>query len=130
MTRHRIGAVIALSVLALLTAGCANASSSAAPAVSTPTTTTAPSAAKGATGTTLTISNFMFSALTVKAGQLVTVTNQDAVAHTVNVHGTAIDVSVPANGQATFAAPATAGSYPLSCDIHPAMHGTLTVTTS
>ena len=39
----------------------------------------------------MTISGFAFSALTVKPGALVTVSNQDAVSHTVHVQGTAVD---------------------------------------
>ena len=73
------------------------------------------------------ISGFAFSAITVKPGATVTVTNADTVPHTVKVHGTQIDVTVPGGGQASFTAPTTAGSYPLSCDFHPSMHGTLTV---
>lgn len=56
-----------------------------------------------------------------------TVKNADSVAHTVNVNGTDIDVTVPANGSAQFVAPVTPGTYPLTCDYHPTMHGTLTV---
>lgn len=85
------------------------------------------SAATGAAGPTLTISEFSFSALTVAPGTMVTVRNQDAVAHTVHVNGTDVDVTVPPHGQGAFTAPATVGSYPLTCDFHPRMHGTLTV---
>ena len=127
MTRPWTPVAIVLTAVALGTAGCASASSTAPPTASVPVgTSSAPSATGGAT---LTVSGFMFSDLTVRAGEKVTVTNQDGVGHTVNVNGTAIDVSVPANGQATFTAPAKTGSYPLTCDIHPAMHGTLHVTT-
>jgi plastocyanin len=77
---------------------------------------------------TLTISGFAFSELSVKAGTKVTVTNEDSSAHTVTVKGTSTDVNVPAGGTATFDAPDQPGSYDLSCDFHPAMSGTLTVT--
>ena len=70
----------------------------------------------------------MFSELTVSAGATVTVKNQDSVAHTVTLTGTSLDVKVPGGGQATFTAPTAAGSYPLTCDFHASMHGTLTVT--
>ncbi|HEY5183434.1 MAG TPA: cupredoxin domain-containing protein [Actinomycetes bacterium] len=75
----------------------------------------------------MTISGFAFSALTVKPGALVTVSNQDSVSHTVHIQGTAVDVTVPPGGQATFTAPAKAGAYPLTCDFHAHMHGSLTV---
>ena len=77
---------------------------------------------------TLTISGFAFSELSVKAGTKVTVTNEDSSDHTVTVKGTSTDVNVPAGGTATFDAPDQPGSYDLSCDFHPAMSGTLTVT--
>ena len=77
---------------------------------------------------TLTISGFAFSELSVKAGTKVTVTNEDSSDHTVTVKGTSTDVNVPAGGTATFNAPDQPGSYDLSCDFHPAMSGTLTVT--
>ena len=73
------------------------------------------------------ISGFTFSAITVKPGATITVTNADSVAHTVNVNGTHTDLNVPAGGQATFTAPTKPGSYPLTCDFHPRMHGMLTV---
>ncbi len=77
---------------------------------------------------TLTISGFAFSELSVKAGTEVTVTNEDSSDHTVTVKGTPTDVNVPAGGTAAFKAPDQPGSYDLSCDFHPAMSGTLTVT--
>jgi len=57
----------------------------------------------------------------------VAVQNADTAAHTVNVNGTNIDVTVPAGGEATFTAPTKPGDYPLTCDLHSSMHGTLTV---
>jgi plastocyanin len=75
----------------------------------------------------MTISGFAFSTLTVKPGTLVTVLNQDNVSHTVKVNGTNVDVTVAGGGHATFTAPAKAGTYPLTCDFHPDMHGVLTV---
>lgn len=79
------------------------------------------------TGSSITIENFMFSTASVKAGSTVTVTNKDGVSHTVNVNGTKIDVTVPGGGSATFTAPTKAGTYPLTCDFHHSMHGTLIV---
>ena len=75
----------------------------------------------------MTISGFAFSLLTVKPGVVVTVRNEDSVAHTVHLGGTAIDVTVDGGGRATFTAPTQAGSYPLTCDFHAQMHGNLTV---
>jgi len=75
----------------------------------------------------MTISEFQFAALTVAPGATVTVTNADDVPDTVNVNGTTTDVTVDAHGTATFTAPDKAGTYPLTCDLHPTMHGVLTV---
>lgn len=109
-------------------AACSATTYSASTSSPQSATTIGPSApAAVADGSTLTISEFTFSALTVAPGATVAVRNQDAVAHTVHVNGTDVDVTVPANGQRSFTAPATAGSYPLTCDFHPRMHGTLTV---
>jgi plastocyanin len=68
--------------------------------------------------------------MTVKPGQKVTVTNKDAVAHTLTDKNTnlfdtgTIDGS---GGTGTFTAPTKPGSYPFGCTFHPNMHGTLTV---
>ncbi|MEI8082996.1 MAG: cupredoxin domain-containing protein, partial [Actinomycetes bacterium] len=74
------------------------------------------------------ISGYEFSPLTVRAGQSFTVKNNDAAAHTVTSAAGGFDVSVPGNGQVTVTAPTTAGTYPLTCDFHSDMHGTLIVT--
>jgi plastocyanin len=115
-----------IGVAALLLAACgssAGTSSSVAPApVSSP-------AGVAATGATLTIANFAFGQLTVKGGQTITVTNSDPADHTVTIAAEGIDVKVPAQGQATFTAPAKAGTYALTCDFHKQMTGTLVVTT-
>ena len=124
--RHVPAAALAVGAL-LLTAGCSGApaaTTSSTAASSSPSTSTVPS---GSTGSTIDISGFAFSAVTVKPGATVTVTNSDSVAHTVNVNGTKTDVHVPGGGQTTFTAPTTPGSYPLTCDLHPSMHGVLTV---
>jgi plastocyanin len=118
-------AALALGALAIGLAGCAAATSSVAPSGTRAATGSTTAANAGAT---LTISGFAFSDLTVRAGAQVTVMNQDPVAHTVTVHGTSTDVTVPAGGQVTFVAPGQPGSYPLTCDFHPSMHGTLHVT--
>lgn len=70
----------------------------------------------------------MFDAPPVKAGTTVTVVNTDAVSHTLTVKGQGIDVKLGAGETGSFTAPTTPGDYPLSCDVHPSMQGTLTVT--
>ena len=124
MTAHRSSLGLALAAVALaVSAGCSSANPVAAPAV-----TSAPSQSTAAAGPTITIASFKFSELTVTAGAMVTVKNQDSANHTVKVKGTDVDVTVAGGAQATFTAPAKAGTYDLTCDFHSSMHGTLTVT--
>jgi plastocyanin len=113
-----VAASLGLTLSACGSNGAPAASSPAAGYHKGPTTSTA---AK------LTISGYMFSALTAKAGTSVTVSNADAVDHTVTIGDAGVDVNVPAGGTATFTAPSTAGEYKLTCDYHAAMTGTLTV---
>lgn len=115
---------LALTAVTLaVSAGCSSANQVALPAV-----TSASSQSTAAAGPTITVAAFKFSALTVTAGAEVTVKNEDSATHTVKVKGTDLDVTVDGGGQATFTAPAKAGTYDLTCDFHSAMHGTLTVT--
>jgi plastocyanin len=72
-------------------------------------------------------SAFTFHSTPVAAGSTVTIRNDSASDHTVTQDSAGFDVAVPANGTATFTAPA-AGTYAFHCKIHPTMHGTLTVT--
>jgi plastocyanin len=100
-----------LVALALVLAGCGSSSKSAS------------SSAGG-----VTIKNLTFTSTPVKSGDTVTVTNNDAVMHTVTSDdGKSFDVSIDPGKTATFTAPA-AGTYKFHCKIHSQMHGTLTVT--
>jgi len=92
--------------------------------------TQAPSApvASNPAASTFGIASFAFSprTATVKAGQMVTVTNNDAVAHTST--GTAWDSGdIQPGGSYAFAAPMAPGTYDFHCSIHPFMTGTLIV---
>lgn len=114
--------VVAASLGLTLTACGSSASPAASPAAGYnkgPSTT--------GTAAKLVISGYMFSSLTAKAGSTITVSNEDAVGHTVTISGQNIDVTVEAGSTATFTAPATAGNYTLTCDFHPTMKGTLIV---
>jgi plastocyanin len=86
----------------------------------------APASAAG----TITIQGFAFSApLTVAPGTQITVLNKDGAEHTVTADSAGgFDVTVPAEGTATFTAPNAPGSYAFHCSVHPQMkHGTLVV---
>ncbi|MFD9686623.1 cupredoxin domain-containing protein [Kitasatospora sp. NPDC059146] len=87
--------------------------------------------AQGSTGALqVIIKNFAFSpaTLTVKAGQTVTVMNQDSTAHTLTASDKSFDTgTIQPGASATFTAPQQTGDHPYICTIHPFMHGTLTV---
>ncbi|MDO8732627.1 MAG: cupredoxin domain-containing protein [Actinomycetota bacterium] len=132
LTKLAVPLLASLGLMGVLTA-CGSSTTS------TPTndSTVAPSSSPAATTSdtsaatstdTVTISGFAFSPANVKAGQNVTVTNADSVEHTVTIASAGVDVKVPANGSASFTAPAKAGNYALTCDFHPSMSGTLVVT--
>jgi plastocyanin len=72
--------------------------------------------------------NLTFSCSPVKAGAKVTIQNHDTVEHTVTADAGGFDVTVNADGTASFTAPSKAGSYKFHCKIHASMHGTLVVT--
>jgi plastocyanin len=126
MKRHSyLGlAAVCLSVLAILVlAGCSGSTSTG---TSTPASTSSGGGA-AASGTTITEQNFAFSptTATVKAGDTVTFTNNDSVAHNVKIDGKELGVQQPGESK-TWTAPKD-GSYPYSCIIHPSMTGQITV---
>jgi plastocyanin len=121
----RIVTASALTVSALvLIAGCGSTTNigsayNAKPAATKAATTTG--------GDTITIASFAFSDASVKPGATVTVKNTDSVGHTINVNGTKVDLNLDGGASGTFTAPATPGTYQLTCDFHKSMRGTLIV---
>jgi plastocyanin len=122
-----------LAAAGLLAAGCGgNTSGSGGSGAGggSPATTAAPTTTSGAgtpgSGTAVAIANFAFSPATlkVKAGQQVTWTNKDGVAHTVTADGGAFDHPMPSGATFSFTF-ATAGSSAYHCTIHPFMRGTI-----
>jgi plastocyanin len=81
------------------------------------------------TGPVVTISGFAFGGtLTVAPGATVTVRNDDPIMHTLTaVDGSFTTPTIDPGTEATFTAPATPGDYPITCNFHPFMEGTLTV---
>ncbi|HEX9008326.1 MAG TPA: cupredoxin domain-containing protein [Patescibacteria group bacterium] len=102
-----------------------------------PSSTTPPAAGGNPTSTStvasadITISNFAFSpnSITVKAGQSVSIINNDSTTHTVTSDdGTSFNTNEIAPGAtATFIAPSKPGSYAFHCNIHKSMTATLIV---
>lgn len=113
---------IAAAILALVAVvalvGC---TSSAPPATSTAPSTSGSSSAPAANATAVTIANFAFTPgeVTIKAGDTVTWTNNDTVAHTVTGNGFDSG-SIPQGGTYSHTFD-TAGSFDYHCTFHPQM---------
>lgn len=73
------------------------------------------------------IRSFTFDALTVAPSAKISVVNDDGAPHTATLATAKIDVPVDPHATGVLTAPTTPGSYVLTCDIHPSMHGTLIV---
>jgi plastocyanin len=120
------GAAVAAAVITL--ASCSSSGGSSSPGSSAPASSSSATTKSGG----ITISNFAYSGtLTVKAGQKVTVTNNDSMAHTLTDKATKkFDTgNIDGNGgTGTFTAPSQPGTYKFGCTYHPNMAGTLTVT--
>ncbi|MDP9093507.1 MAG: cupredoxin domain-containing protein [Actinomycetota bacterium] len=136
---RRLAFAATAAALSVLLASCSSSSHSSTtttqPATSPSSSATSDAATTSAASTSgagITISGFAFSGtMTVKAGQKVTVTNNDSVAHTLTDKATHLfDTGNLAGGggTGTFTAPTKPGSYPFGCTYHSNMHGTLTVT--
>ena len=87
-------------------------------------------AAAATTGDTITIKNFTFTNISVKAGTKVTVKNDDSTTHTVTADKNEFDTgNIEGGSSGSFTAPSTPGTYGFHCNIHQTtMKGTLTVT--
>jgi len=78
----------------------------------------------------ITISNFMFSpmSITVAPGASITVTNKDSVAHTLTSADGHLDTGdIGQNQTKTVTAPTKPGQYHYVCSIHQYMMGTIVV---
>jgi plastocyanin len=107
-------AILICSAAALGLAACSSSSSKAS---------------SSSSSAAITIKNLKFTVVSsVKAGSKVTVHNNDGFSHTVSEDNGGFDVNVNGNSDATFTAPSKPGTYAFHCNIHPTMHGKLTVT--
>lgn len=116
----------ALSVLALVAAGCGSSSSGGG---GSPSST--PSSSGAGAGTTIAMKNIKFSpaATTVKVGQKVTWKNEDQVDHNVTAKaGASFKSQNFGSGGSYSFTPKKAGTIKYVCTIHPGMDGTLKVT--
>ena len=75
------------------------------------------------------IENFAFGNMTAPAGEVVTVTNQDGVPHTITADDESFDTGqIEAGGRGDLTAPEAPGTYAVHCEIHSSMEGELVVT--
>lgn len=130
MNRYAFAAGAA--ALSLLLAACGTSGTTTttpAPGASTSSdTATSPDSAAGGGG--IVIKDFKFGGtLTAKAGEKVTVKNEDTSGHTLTskTAGQFDTGQIDPGGSGEFTAPATAGSYDVICKFHPKMAGKLTV---
>lgn len=90
-------------------------------------TTTAGGGSSAAGGTAITIKDFQFDIPSgLKAGETVTITNEDSAAHTFTDQGGKFSVAADPGKDSELTLPA-AGTYTVVCNIHQGMQGTLTV---
>ncbi|HEY6473100.1 MAG TPA: cupredoxin domain-containing protein [Acidimicrobiales bacterium] len=117
--RLRSGAIVLVLAGALLLASCGDGGGH-------------PTASSGASASSdhITISNFMFSPMSddVAPGATVSVTNTDAVTHTLTATGGQFNTGeIGFHQTKTFRAPSTPGTYHYICQIHQYMLGTIVV---
>lgn len=75
-----------------------------------------------------TVENYAFPAFSVAPGAAVTVLDADGEPHTVTAVDGSFDTgSFDAATPGAFTAPTRPGSYAISCQVHPSMHGTIVV---
>jgi plastocyanin len=118
-TRMKSAAVLLVLAGALLLAACGGSSGR-------------PSASSGTSASSdhIMISNFMYSPMsdTVAPGTTVSVTNTDAVTHTLSATGGQFNTGdISPDKTKTFTAPTKPGTYHYICDIHQFMMGTIVV---
>jgi plastocyanin len=143
--RPTIAALVAVAVVGLSGCGSSSDDKAADAGPTTPThsmTMTPPSPSGDSPSTTsddnggmgdmvmVDIKDFMYKgAMSVKPGQMVMVTNDDAEAHTLTSDDSGMfAVTVQPGATAMFDAPTKPGSYAYHCDFHANMHGSLVVT--
>ena len=133
---HRI--LACLGGIALVLAACSSGgsgSSAAAPSVAAPSAAgpqasgAACTEATGTGGVAASIKDFQFepTAITAKAGDLITFTNSGAVAHNATLDSGGCATPNVQPGASDGLRITVAGTYPFHCTIHPDMKGTITV---
>jgi plastocyanin len=126
LRRVRIGTGVLLLAGALLFVAIGGGGESAGPGSSASSVSSGSS-----TGTSITISNFMFSpmSMTVRPGATISVTNKDSATHTLTASGPGgfNTGNISHNQTKMFTAPTKPGTYQYICNIHQYMMGTIKV---
>ena len=116
---------------AVTTASVTTAASTTASVATAASTTAASTTAASTTAatTSVTIESFLFNpdSLTIKAGETVTWTNKDSMAHTVTEDKGVFDSGSINNGATYSFTFKTAGTFTYHCAIHPSMTGKIIV---
>ena len=82
----------------------------------------APATGYGSAPSEAIIANFAFSPVQARAGESITVRNDDAVAHTLTSTDGLFDTgTLDADGTFTLTAPTTSGSFAFYCELHPSI---------
>jgi len=130
--RHILAGVLSVAVLLILGGAILLATEgggAAGPATASGSSSSS-SSTSAASSVHITISNFMFQAMsvTVKPGATVTVTNKDSATHTLTATGGQFNTGdITQNQTKTFKAPMKPGTYSYICNIHQYMTGNIIV---
>jgi plastocyanin len=121
MKLSKVLPLVALLALVVVLAGCSGG------AATTPTTSGSATSGSSSAGATVVEKGFAFdpATLDVKVGDTVTFKNEDSAPHNVKIDGKELgnqDTGASVTWTAT-----TAGSFPYTCTIHPAMAGEIVV---
>ncbi|GAC1326713.1 MAG: hypothetical protein NVSMB13_12210 [Mycobacteriales bacterium] len=116
--RRGSATLLLLPVLGL--AACGGGSKSAG--------TASPPAAAAGGQQVLTVKSFKFADITVAPGATIRLVNEDDEPHTVTADDKSFDSKTfDKKAPGSLVAPSKPGTYKFHCEVHPSMHGTLTV---
>jgi plastocyanin len=119
VSNQRLGAGLTAVIAAVALAGCGGGGSVKG---------NAPGGSTGTAGNAITIKGFAYTPvdLTVKVGQDITVTNEDAAVHTITADDKSFDTGDLAKGKSMTFKVTKAGKYSYICTYHQYMKGTIT----
>lgn len=132
-SKYLIGIVVLIVIVVggfmLMKGGNQAPAPASAPAQQNSGQNAAPTSATSTGKNMVTIQSYAFSpaALTVKVGDKVTWTNQDAVGHSAVADDKSFDTGIIAQGQSGSVTFSKAGTFAYHCSVHPMMKATITV---